>query len=108
MKLIIARGKSKGKVFDIAEGINIIGRWDAETNSFPEIDLESEDDDTKISRRHAQIERGGLKIFVEDLGSLNGTFVNRSQRLEKGAKIELKNGDEVIIGKICMRFNSES
>ena len=105
MKLIVSRGKTKGKAFDIVEGINIIGRWDAETNSYPEIDLESEDEDTKISRRHAQVERIGNKVFVEDLGSLNGTFVNRGERLEKSIKIEIKSGDEVIVGKICLRLN---
>ena len=53
-----------------------------------------------VSRNHAVlVERDG-SYFVEDEGSLNGTFVNR-HRIDKA---ELENGDEVQVGKYRMTF----
>jgi hypothetical protein len=57
-------------------------------------------DDVTVSRNHAVlIERDG-RFFVEDEGSLNGTFVNR-RRIDS---VELENGDEVQIGKYRLTF----
>ena len=57
-------------------------------------------DDVTVSRNHAVlVERDGA-FFVEDEGSLNGTFVNR-HRIDKA---ELENGDEVQVGKYRMTF----
>ena len=52
-------------------------------------------DDVTVSRRHAIVARGAAGFTLEDLGSLNGTFLNR-HRIEKA---DLENGDEVQIGK---------
>jgi hypothetical protein len=57
-------------------------------------------DDVTVSRRHAIVARGDAGFTIEDLGSLNGTFLNRS-RIERGA---LDNGDEVQIGKYRLTF----
>jgi pSer/pThr/pTyr-binding forkhead associated (FHA) protein len=57
-------------------------------------------DDVTVSRRHAIVARGAGGYTLEDLGSLNGTFLNR-HRIEKG---ELENGDEVQIGKYRLIF----
>ena len=57
-------------------------------------------DDVTGSRRHAIVARGDAGFTIEDLGSLNGTFLNRS-RIERGA---LDNGDEVQIGKYRLTF----
>ena len=57
-------------------------------------------DDVTVSRRHSVlVERDG-RWFVEDLGSLNGTFVNR-RRVESA---ELSDGDELQIGKYRLTF----
>ena len=57
-------------------------------------------DDVTVSRNHAVlVEREG-RFFVEDQGSLNGTFVNR-RRIDNQ---ELENGDEVQIGKYRLTF----
>jgi hypothetical protein len=57
-------------------------------------------DDVTVSRNHALlVERDG-KFFVEDEGSLNGTFVNR-RRIDSA---ELENGDELQIGKYRLTF----
>ena len=96
---------SNGKEFSIQDGNNLIGRWDPQDKSFPEIDLEEDDVDAKVSRRHCVIEKTGDKAILEDIGSLNGTFVN-AVKVEQGQKAELQSGDEVIIGKIKLRFEA--
>jgi len=98
-KLKILRGGRQGQEFPLEGGNNLVGRWDPETGAFPEVDLEADDPEAKISRKHALILIDGSKITVEDIGSLNGTYVNRQPRLAPGAPQDLKNGDEIIIGK---------
>ena len=99
MRLVEMNSGVKGKVFAIHEGNNLIGRWDPDTGSFPDIDLEAVDPEAKVSRKHAILERVGGEIEIEDLNSLNGTFINRGSRLRAGIRESLKNGDELIIGK---------
>jgi hypothetical protein len=103
-KFVVVRGGRKGQEFALEDGNNLIGRWDPETGSFPEVDLDADDPEAKISRKHAlcRIESG--KITVEDIGSLNGTYVNRGQRLQPGSPAEIKNGDEIIIGKTFLKL----
>ncbi|HLI79738.1 MAG TPA: FHA domain-containing protein [Candidatus Binataceae bacterium] len=103
-KFTVIRGGRKGQEFPLEDGNNLIGRWDPETGSFPEVDLDADDPEAKISRKHAlcRIENG--KITVEDIGSLNGTYVNRGQRLQPGSPSDIKNGDEVIIGKTFLKL----
>ena len=58
-------------------------------------------DDVTVSRRHAVLDRSdGEPFTIRDLGSLNGTFVNR-RRIERR---ELEDGDEVQIGKYRLTF----
>ena len=104
VRLRIVRGGSKGRIFPLEQGSNLLGRWDPDTGSFPEVDLEAEDLEAKISRKHAVIECKGTRAVLRDIGSLNGTFVNRGARLEEGQEVALKSGDEVIIGKTFLRF----
>jgi hypothetical protein len=98
-KLKILRGGRQGHEFPLEGGNNLVGRWDPETGAFPEVDLEADDPEAKISRKHALIRIDGSAITVEDIGSLNGTYVNRQPRLAPGAPHELKDGDEIIVGK---------
>ncbi len=57
-------------------------------------------DDVTVSRRHAEIVHEGDTYTIRDLGSLNGTFVNR-HRIES---VELQPDDEVQVGKYRMTF----
>jgi len=107
MRLQVMRGASKGKVFNLEPGPNLIGRWDPDCGAFPEIDLEPEDVDAKVSRKHAVIDCRPEVVTIQDVGSLNGTFLNRGPRLEPGQSQKLKNGDELIIGKTFLKFEIE-
>lgn len=103
-KLSVIRGGRKGQEFPLEAGNNLVGRWDPETGAFPEVDLDADDPEAKISRKHALIRIDGGKVTIEDIGSLNGTFVNRQPRLAPGAPVELKSGDEIIIGKTFLKL----
>ncbi|MGO9605692.1 MAG: FHA domain-containing protein [Candidatus Binataceae bacterium] len=102
--LKVVRGGRKDQEFPLEDGNNLVGRWDPETGSFPEVDLDADDPEAKISRKHALIRIADGKITVEDIGSLNGTYVNRGARLQPGSPVELKTGDEIIIGKTFLKL----
>jgi hypothetical protein len=104
-KLVIERGGRIGKEFLITGIETYIGRWDAERGIFPDVDLDEDDPQAKVSRRHARIINQGGQFFVEDLGSTNGTFINRGRRLLPGHRVALKNGDEIIVGKTFLKFH---
>ncbi len=59
-------------------------------------------DDVTVSRKHAEFVREGDRFVVRDVGSLNGTYVNR-QRIDAAT---LNPGDEVQIGKFRMSFQA--
>jgi len=90
--LVVRSGGGRaGESFLLAEERTLIGRS-------PECDVFL--DDVTVSRRHAQIARNGPRFTIEDLGSLNGTFVNR-RRIES---TELEDDDELQIGKYRLTF----
>ncbi len=101
----IERGDAPGTEFRLTNDESTIGRWDADNGIFPDVDLDAFDTDAKVSRRHARVVRkeGGI-YYIEDLGSTNGTYVNRGRRLLPGNSQILKDGDEVIVGKTFLRF----
>jgi pSer/pThr/pTyr-binding forkhead associated (FHA) protein len=57
-------------------------------------------DDVTVSRKHAVLRERDNGFFIEDQGSLNGTFVNR-KRVESA---QLEDGDELQIGKYRLTF----
>lgn len=103
--LVIERGRSLGKKFVLSAVESQIGRWDADGGIFPDVDLDSDDPEAKVSRRHARITCRDGRYFLEDLGSTNGTFVNRGRRLAPGQPQALQDGDEIIVGKTFLRFH---
>jgi pSer/pThr/pTyr-binding forkhead associated (FHA) protein len=104
-RLVIERGRSAGKQFPLSDEESQIGRWDADGGIFPDVDLDADDPEAKVSRRHARIMRRGEHYYIEDLGSTNGTFINRGRRLLPGDRQPLRDGDEIIVGKTFLRFH---
>jgi CRP-like cAMP-binding protein len=81
-----------------------VGRVDRASGMKPEVDLTPLDTERTLSRRHARIIRRGRTYFVrEDTSSRNGTFVN-GRRLDAGADVELRDGDEVRFGLVKTIF----
>lgn len=54
-------------------------------------------DNNLVSRQHAKISSSGGQIFLEDLGSMNGTFVN-GQRIK--GRVQISSSDDIIIGRL--------
>lgn len=91
--LIVRRGPNSGSRFLLDGELTTAGRH-------PESDIFL--DDVTVSRRHVEFRRGTDGVFtVADVGSLNGTYVNR-ERME--SSVPLGNGDEVQIGKYRLVF----
>ena len=59
-------------------------------------------DDVTVSRKHAELVQSGDRFTIKDLGSLNGTFVNR-RRIE-AEEVEVDDDDELQIGKYRLTF----
>jgi CRP-like cAMP-binding protein len=80
-----------------------IGRADPVTGIRPDIDLTAVDIDRSVSRRHAKIIRSGEGYAVlEEVGTLNGTFVN-DERVQTGVPFPLSNGDRLRIGLVQLK-----
>ncbi|MGH2699648.1 MAG: FHA domain-containing protein FhaB/FipA [Actinomycetota bacterium] len=90
-RLALTEGPLKGKSFDLGEELTI-GRAEK---------CHIVVDDTYVSQVHARIYANGDAYFVEDLGSTNGTYVNR-RRITSPA--ELSRGDRVKIGKTVLEM----
>ena len=77
-----------------------LGRKDPVTGIYPDVDLTPLDNQRSISRRHAKIHRRGERFFLcEDIGTMNGTYVN-GERLETGVPGEVREGDRVRVGVV--------
>ena len=103
-RLVIQRGGKIGKEFQLYESEALIGRWDADGGIFPDVDLDQDDPEAKVSRRHARLIQVNNQFLIEDLGSTNGTFINRGPRLIAGIRQPLNHADEIIVGKTFLRF----
>ncbi len=80
----------------------VIGREDPISEVFPDVDLTALGGLEKgVSRKHAVIHRTGADYTVEDMGSTNGTFINR-KRIQPHAPESIKPGDEVRFGKLSL------
>jgi hypothetical protein len=89
--LAVRRGPNAGSRFLLDSDLTLVGRH-------PDSDIFL--DDVTVSRRHAEFYREGGRFTVRDVGSLNGTYVNR-ERIEEAS---LNQGDEVQVGKFRLVF----
>jgi hypothetical protein len=90
--LVMQRGPSSGARFLLDADRTVAGRS-------PKADIFL--DDVTVSRKHAEFVRELDDFVVRDVGSLNGTYVNR-ERIDAAV---LRAGDEVQIGKFRMTFH---
>jgi hypothetical protein len=89
--LVVRRGPNAGSRFLLDQPVTTAGRH-------PDSDIFL--DDVTVSRRHVEFRRDGAGYAVYDVGSLNGTYVNR-ERIDSAA---LSGGDEVQIGKFRLVY----
>jgi pSer/pThr/pTyr-binding forkhead associated (FHA) protein len=91
--VVVKRGPNAGSKFALDTDVTRAGRH-------PDSDIFL--DDITVSRRHAEVVHGEEGYLIRDVGSLNGTYLNR-ERIEEAA---LANGDELQIGKFRLVFFS--
>ena len=82
----------------------LIGRKDASTNTFPDVDLTPYGAVEKgVSRRHAHIVFHDDGLTVGDVGSVNGTFLN-GHRLTPYQERPMKSGDVLQLGTLVLQI----
>jgi hypothetical protein len=89
--LVVKRGPNAGSRFLLDSEVTTAGRH-------PDSDIFL--DDITVSRRHAELVRSGGGYVVRDVGSLNGTYLNR-ERIDESP---IANGDELQVGKFKLVF----
>ena len=94
--LVVKRGPNAGSRF-------LLDRASTSAGRHPDSDIFL--DDVTVSRRHAEVARSGDGYVVRDVGSLNGTYLNR-ERIER--EMPLANGDEVQVGLFKLVFLTAS
>jgi predicted component of type VI protein secretion system len=95
-KLVVASGKSAGRSISIKRNKLLIGRAE-------ECDVRPLSEE--VSRRHCAVIVGPAEVWVEDLGSRNGTFVN-GDRIE--AKTKVSDGDMIRVGSLELRVSCQA
>lgn len=95
---------SSNRAFILNADRNLVGRYDPVTSIKPEVDLTYEDDNRSVSRRHAVILRRENQFFVqEEIGVLNGTYVNGS-KATAGGEHPLQDQDMINFGMLAFKF----
>lgn len=89
--VVLAPGAYGGRRFELSGGYMVVGRE-------PACDIRF--DDPHVSRTHAALQRHGSAMYVQDLGSSGGTFVNGDQVTSQ----ELRPGDVIRFATVEARF----
>lgn len=92
-RLIVSSGKSAGRTISVKRNKLLIGRAD-------ECDVRPLSDE--VSRRHCAVHVGPAEVWVEDLGSRNGTFVNGVRIAEK---TRVSDGDMIRVGALELKVS---
>ncbi|HEU5179588.1 MAG TPA: cyclic nucleotide-binding domain-containing protein [Candidatus Polarisedimenticolia bacterium] len=103
--LVLGEGE---QVFPIRADVCLIGRYDPVTGTRPEIDLTAYDTNRSVSRRHAKlVARGNDWFLSEEVGALNGTFLN-GKRLTPGKSEPVRSGDTLALGMVLLKFQGRT
>jgi pSer/pThr/pTyr-binding forkhead associated (FHA) protein len=90
--LYVEKGPGAGQLVPVRQGVLVIGRA-----SVSDLRLQH----PSISRRHSQLTRRGERFFFKDLGSQNGTFVNKEKIAHE---VELQPGDSIGMGNALLKL----
>jgi hypothetical protein len=107
--LIVELGNGGGTAeFWIEKDVALVGRSSPADGVEPDVDLGHVDPNRLVSRRHAFILRRRGGFAIEDLESVNGTYLNGIQRLQPHAQTLLRDGDQVSFGESRAIFWTEA
>ncbi len=99
--------EKEGEIFPVEQKITFIGRRDLTSSFVPHVDLSDYDKNRYISRRHARvIFRNGKFYIKEEVGVLNGTFLN-DRRIKPGFLYTLEDGTKVTLGRLSLIFRTK-
>ena len=88
------------------KGEFLIGRPDPAGGILPDIDLSLHGGENGgVSRQHARLTVNAAQVLIEDLHSMNSTFLNK-QRLPPDQRFPLSDGDEIRLGGLVLYFHS--
>ena len=96
---------SNGEKYEIRNAATIIGRKSIGSDIVIDSDIVIQDNKT-ISRSHAEISKDFDSVFIRDLGSKNGTYLN-GRRLIANKLYEIKNGDKIRLSNEEFMFRKE-
>lgn len=100
----LATADGRTEFFLNREGDTLVGRADPVTGITPDVDLTPLDSQRSTSRRHAKLyQLGGHFYLMEEIGVMNGTFVN-DRRLTTGTPVAVQNGDVLKFGLVALTF----
>jgi signal transduction histidine kinase len=97
-KLYVIDGPHRGSTFDLNDGITTVGRSHDNDICLPEIG---------VSGHHAKLLKKDGKIFIVDLGSFQGVFIN-GQRIEPGVEVELRKENSLVLGNSVLSLQKEA
>ena len=102
----LTSGDGKHEFYLNREGDTLVGRSDPVTGITPEVDLSPLDSQRSTSRRHAKIyQMGGTYYVMEEIGVMNGTFVN-DHRVATGTPVPIQDGDTLKFGLVSLQFKT--
>lgn len=105
--LVVHGSGGDSMIVRLEKDIQLVGRSSLLDRIYPDVDLASFDRDNYVSRRHAFIVRRFGGFAIEDLESVNGTFINGIQRAMPHALMPLADGDEVMFGQTRCTFKAD-
>ena len=94
---------NSGQVFQLHSDKVLLGRGPGQANDGFKLDFEGLRGGATVSKRHAVLRRDSTGIFIEDVGSGNGTFIN-DERLPQGIERGLSSGDRLRLGAVLLNF----
>jgi hypothetical protein len=95
-------------IFDATDITELVmGRVDPKTGEAPEVDLTEYDAiDKGVSRRHAAVVRKDGSLYLVDMSSANGTFLNGQKLVPQQPRV-LRDGDDIRLGHLTVRITFE-
>ena len=92
-----------GRVFCLNSDKILLGRGPGQLDDGLKLDFEGLRGGATVSKRHALLRHDVTGVFIEDVGSGNGTFIN-GERLPQGIERGLNDGDRLRLGAVLLNF----